>query len=105
MKSHETARRDLPSLPAGHCERFGIFQASEAPAPLLISDNRFEQMHAAEIGPKRFGHVDFSVGALPQKKVRDAQLAAGTHQKIKLRQVVGIQLASDIFLSQIVRRL
>src|SRR5712691_10372120 len=92
-------------LPGGYCKRFGILQSSESPASLLVSDDGFEQMHAAEIGPKRFGHVNLGVGALPQKKIRDAQLAAGAHQQVQLRQPVRVQSAGNLGLSQIVRRL
>src|ERR687895_685662 len=73
-------------------------QSSESPPALLIIDNRFEQMHAAEVGPERFRHMDFCVRALPQEKVRNAQLTAGPHQQIKFRQVARVKFARDVVL-------
>ena len=44
-------------------------QSSKSSIAALIVDYCFEQVNAAEVGPEGFGDVDFTVCALPEKKI------------------------------------
>lgn len=55
------------------------FQAAKPPVPLLIIKYGLQQMHSTEIRPESFGYVNFGIRDLPEKKIRDAQLAAGAN--------------------------
>src|SRR5438874_2330132 len=87
-----------PNSPARYPDSSGFcnkFQSAKATTALLIIGDRLQQMEATKIGPQRIGHIDFSIGHLPQKKVRDSHLAAGSNQQIKLGQIAGIEFPSD----------
>src|SRR4249919_4103791 len=67
----------LTTLSLG-AERHGRrLDAAVASIALLVGEHRLQEIAAAEVGPQRFGHPDFSVGDLPKQKIADAHLAAG----------------------------
>src|SRR5213079_3372815 len=87
-----------PNSPARYPDSSGFcnkFQSAKATTALLIIGDRLQQMQAAKIRPQRIGHMDFRVGHLPEKKVRNSQLAAGSNQQIKLGQIARIKFLSD----------
>src|SRR5438270_54340 len=53
----------------------------------LVRENRLVQRCCVEIRPEQIGEVELGVGELPEKKVRDALLAAGTDEEIRLRRI------------------
>src|SRR5687768_16870482 len=53
-----------------------------AAVALLIREDRFQQMAAAEIRPQRVGHPDLRVCDLPQQKIADTHFAARADQQI-----------------------
>ena len=71
------------------------FQATEATTALLVIGDCLQKVQATKIGPQRIGYIDFRVSHLPEKKVGDSQLAAGSNQQIKLGQIARIKLSSD----------
>src|SRR5215831_8485976 len=86
--------------------RFGYeLQAAEAAVALLIIDNSFEQVNSPEVRPESVGHVNLGVGALPQEKIRDAQLAARPHQQIQIGEIPGIEFLFDPGFVEFVNRL
>src|SRR5215813_8998597 len=62
--------------------RGAFADAAVAAFALLELDERFEETRAIEIGPKRFGDEDFSVGDLPKQEIRDAHFAAGADEQV-----------------------
>src|SRR2546425_1112600 len=65
---------------------------------LLVGNDRFEKVAAAEIGPQRFGDPDLSIGDLPQQKIADAHLAAGPNQEIGIRLAGGVEKIAEALL-------
>src|SRR3954452_3227135 len=53
---------------------------------LLKCNNRVVKILLSEVGPQRFGDIDFGVCNLPKQKVADPQFTAGANQQIRVRQ-------------------
>src|SRR5437868_5602653 len=76
--------------------------AAVASIALLVGEDRFEQVAAAEIRPQRLGDPDFRVGDLPEEKVADAHLAAGPDQQIGIGLAGGVEELAEAPLVEIV---
>src|ERR1051325_4201743 len=75
--------------------RVGIADPAVAPLALLEVDDGLEEMPTAKIGPQHLRHVDLGIRDLPQKKVRDAQLAAGADQKVGVAGAGGVEMVGE----------
>ena len=62
-------------------------------APLEIC-NRLGQMVTGKVRPQRVGEDQFRIGRLPQQEIRQALLAGGADQQVRIRHVGGLQVAS-----------
>src|SRR6266850_1535664 len=75
-----------PRLLSFGAERDGRrLDAAVAAVALLVGDDGFEQMAAAEVGPERLGDPDLGIRDLPQQEVAHAHLAARANQQIGIR--------------------
>src|SRR5882724_13705226 len=72
--------------------RFAFADAAVAALALLKLEQGLKQSRSIEIRPERFGNEDFSIGDLPEQKIADAHLAAGTDQQIGIGQAIRIQM-------------
>src|SRR6516162_5654076 len=54
----------------------------EAAFTLLIGSDRGIKRLGVKIGPQQVGEIEFGIGKLPEQKVRDALLAAGSDKEI-----------------------
>jgi len=61
----------------------------------LIIENRPQQFGTGEIRPQRFGHVELSIGDLPQQEITDAHFAGGANEKIGIRLAGGVEPCRD----------
>src|SRR5262249_31758679 len=69
-----------------------LASASEASFPALIGLDGCIELASVEIGPKSLGEVKLGIGRFPKQKIRDAQLARGANDKVRLRQHAGAQM-------------
>src|SRR5439155_22806231 len=83
--------------PAGYGTSSG--DVAEAPlAPLVVEDS-VEQVAPGDVGPEHGRHVQLGVGELPQEEVRDAQLARGANQQIRIAPGSSVELlAHSVFI-------
>src|SRR5260221_60988 len=90
------ARRWNESLQADSNRR-GL-DASVTALALLVREDRFEQVVAAEVGPERLGHPDFRVRDLPEQEVADAHFAARPDQQIGIRLACRVEIIAELAL-------
>src|SRR3954463_7226659 len=60
-------------------------------------------MAAAEVGPQRFGHVDFRVRDLPQQVIADTHFAAGADQEVRIGLACRVEKACEALLVELLR--
>jgi len=60
-------------------------------------------MPAPEVGPQRFGKVDFRVRDLPEQEIADAHLAARANQQVRIGQTARIQVLLNLWFIDILR--
>src|SRR5688500_11072657 len=77
-------------------------QSAEPPTPFLELDDRLEHVPAAEVGEQGGGDVDLAVRELPEQEIGDAHFAAGADHQVHVRQAVGVQVAFDVCLGQVI---
>jgi hypothetical protein len=75
-----------------------IVDAAKAALATSIVFQRRDQFRFAEIRPKGVGDVDLGVGNLPEQEVADAQLAAGAHQQVGIRNTGRVKVIADLLL-------
>src|SRR2546423_523375 len=92
-----------PRSLGAQCDRRRLDAAVPAVA-LLVGDDGFEQMAAAEVGPQRLGDPDFGVRNLPQQEIADAHLAARPNQQIGIRLAGRIQELAEAPLVELLGR-
>src|SRR5688572_11427614 len=66
------------------CGRRSGDDLSEAPLAALILQDRGEQIAAGEIGPHDGNDVQLGVRQLPEHEIRDALLAGGADQQVRI---------------------
>ncbi len=71
-------------------------EAAEAAFALLVVVDGFEQVDAAEVGPKAVGDEDFGVGDLPEEEVGDALLAGGADDEVGVGHVRGVEVGGEL---------
>src|SRR6266850_782422 len=98
--SHEPLCSALTSLGAERHRR--RLDAAVAAFALLVGDDSFQQIAAAEVGPQRLGDPDLGVGDLPQEEIAHAHLAAGPDQQIRIRLAGGVEEFTEAPLVEIV---
>src|SRR6202158_6478762 len=59
---------------------------------LLVFCDSFEQMHTAEIGPERRGHVNLGIGEWPQQEITQSHLARGPYYQIRVGKMPSIEM-------------
>src|SRR5262245_2798505 len=64
---------------------------AEAPLTPLILRQGLDELSLAEVGPQGVGHVDLGIGELPEQEVRDAHLAAGADEQVRIRHPLGTE--------------
>src|SRR5712691_9929967 len=69
--------------------------------PLELGDGAIE-VDRPEVRPVGRRDPQLGVGDLPQQEVRDAHLAAGADQEIRIRHAVGVEGAADVGLRDVV---
>ena len=62
---------------------------------LAVGRNGFLQLWLAEIGPELVGDVELGVAQLPEQEVRQAQLADGADEEIRVRVVARVEVLSE----------
>src|SRR6266436_2958181 len=76
---------------------------AEAALAKLIGGERTQEFALAEIGPESVGEIEFGVGELKEKEVRDAKLARGANQQIGIGKAGSGELARQQLLVDVVR--
>ncbi len=80
----------------------GVGESAETALALLVVRDGFEEMDAAEVGPKAIGDQELRVGDLPEEEVGDALLPGGADDEIGVGHVAGVEGARDIGLVECV---
>src|SRR5215472_1749895 len=65
---------------------------SETTLALLIVLERAEKLRFAEVRPQGVGHVELGIGDLPEEEVRDAHLAAGADEQVRIGKARGAEV-------------
>src|SRR6185295_1582971 len=65
--------------------------AAETPAPVLEVMDRLVEVLSAKVRPECVGDPEFGVCGLPEEEVRDAKLAAGPNQQVRVGEPVGVE--------------
>src|SRR5439155_12137560 len=68
---------------------------AEAAATLLKGADRAQEIDLAEGRPQHIGEIELAVGALPQQKAGQPDLAAGADDKIGIGQAGGVEIPGD----------
>src|SRR6202034_2167543 len=69
-----------------------VVQTAVAALSLLIFRNAFEQVHTAEIRPKRRSHINLGVRELPQQKIAQPHLARGSYHQVRIGKIPRIEV-------------
>src|SRR5882762_7122383 len=59
-----------------------VRDCAEAALAKLVGRQRAQELALSEVGPESVGEIEFGVGELKEKEVRDAKLARGANQQI-----------------------
>src|SRR6185437_6010996 len=86
----------------GHCPQPGAgrgtgrsaLTAEASPALLVVTDGA-QQIDAAKGRPVNVREIELRVGALPQQKAGQADLATGADDQIRIRHAGHVQMAAD----------
>src|SRR5271169_3448677 len=81
-----------------------VGDCAEAALAKLVGRYRAQKLALAEIGPQRVGEIEFGVGELIQKKIRDAQLTRSSNQQVGIGQPGRRQFARHQLLVDLLRR-
>src|SRR5208282_1916642 len=81
-----------------------VGDCAEAALAKLVGRYRAQKLALAEIGPQRVGEIEFGVGELIQKKIRDAQLTRSSNQQVGIGQTGRRQFARHQLLVDLLRR-
>src|SRR5688572_28473476 len=68
---------------------------SEAPLAALKLQDSGEQIAAREVGPHHGNDVQLRVRELPEHEVRDALLAGGANQQVRVGASVGVEMRAE----------
>src|SRR6516162_4923179 len=68
---------------------------AEAAAALLERPDRAQEIDLAQGRPEHVGEVEFAIGALPQEKPGEPDLAARADDQVGIRQVRRVEVAAD----------
>src|SRR5690606_12299110 len=80
--------RCLSILTSGHAGLGHLLTGQTKPTlTLLECRRRCMQLGTIEVRPQLIAEIELSIRSLPQQKVTDANLPAGTYQQIQLRQI------------------
>src|SRR5437016_3625549 len=77
------AERTMRLIIGPSAQRRDVAEAALAAGEIL---ERFDELGLAEVGPELGGEKDLGVGRLPQKEIREPQLAAGADYQVWIRQ-------------------
>src|SRR5690606_14921157 len=88
---------DAMRSPRSDFAAVAILQTSEAAfAPRKLIECRCK-IGRLEVGPQAVGEVKLGIGRLPQQEIRKPYLARGADEKVKRRQVSGVEMRLDRF--------
>src|SRR5439155_525930 len=68
---------------------------AEATLALLVGADRAEEVHSPERRPVRVAEVELAVGALPQEEAREADLAAGADDEVRVGKIGRVEILAD----------
>src|SRR5579875_1645716 len=72
-----------------------LARAPEAPLPPLVLAHRLAQVLAPEVRPQHVEEHELAVGDLPQQEVRDAVLARGPYEQVRVGHVGQVEVAAQ----------
>src|SRR5216684_3021652 len=79
-----------------------VRDSAEAALAKLVGRQRTQELALAEVGPERVGEIEFSIGELKEKEVRDAKLARSANQQIRIGKAGGSELAREQLLVDLI---
>src|SRR5271166_2282181 len=80
-----------------------VSDCAEAALAKLVGRYRAQELALAVIGPQSVGEIEFGVGELKEKKIRDAQLTRSSNQQVGIGQSRRRQFARDQLLVDLFR--
>src|SRR6266852_5514160 len=75
---------------------------AEAALAQLVGGQRAQEFALAEVGPESVSEIEFGVGELIEKKVRDPKLARGANQQVRIGKAGGRELAREQLLVNLI---
>src|SRR5438093_11323523 len=78
--------------------------AAETSAPVLEVMNRLVEVLSAKVRPQGVGDPELGVCGLPEEKIRDAELAAGADQEVRVGQSVRVEAMPEELLVDLAER-
>src|SRR5690242_10687998 len=89
---------------SGHTLAFvAVTDAAVAPVALLELDKGFQQPRAVEVRSQGVRNKYLGVPDLPQQKIADPHLAAGSNEQIRIGQTPGIKVPLNVGFRQLFR--